>query len=125
LDKYYYDIQTKEEQYKYINPSVIKQIIDSDITFVNSSHTQNILDKYYKLKTYLFYGSFVPFVNKKIKKVEDFDNRKYEYGLIVSDFNREIKNIDNSINFLKDKKNVILIGKKVQNIKNMDLSVLI
>ena len=40
-----------------------------------------------------------------------FENRKYEYGLIVSDFSRNIKNIQKSIEFLKGRQNVILIGK--------------
>ena len=59
----------------------------------------------------LFYSSFIQFKDKKIIVDSNFNNRKYDYGLIVSNFDRKIKNIDKSIQFLKNKKNVILIGK--------------
>ena len=110
LDKYYYDIEKKELD-NYINKSVIKQIYNSTLTFVNSHHTQILLKKHYNINTHLFYSSFVPFKNHKIIDDVNFENRKYDYGLIISNFNREIKNINKSINFLKNKKNVILIGK--------------
>ena len=42
---------------------------------------------------------------------DNFNNRKYDYGLIVSNFDRKIKNIEKSIQYLKNKKNVMLIGK--------------
>ena len=111
LDKYYFDIHKKEEQDKYINISVINQIKNSDYSFSNSSHTQEILKKYYNLDTGLFYSSFVQFKDKNGIIDDNFVNRKYDYGLIVSNFDRKIKNIDKSIDFLKNKKNVILIGK--------------
>ena len=37
---------------------------------------------------------------------DNFNNRKYDYGLIVSNFDRKIKNIEKSIQYLKNKKNV-------------------
>lgn len=111
LDDYYFNLNTFNENEKYINNRVIKQIYDSDYTFVNSYHTQEILKKYYNLDTYLFYSSFISFHNKKPLIDNNFDNRKYSYGLIVSNFNRKIKNIQKSIEFLKEKNNVILIGK--------------
>lgn len=119
LDKYYFEIDTKEEQDKYINIRVINQIKKSDYSFSNSSHTQEILKNYYNLDTELFYSSFIQFKNKKIivDSNRDFVNRKYDYGLIVSNFDRKIKNIEKSINFLKDKKNVILIGKNSNKYK--------
>ena len=109
LNNYYYKLDKKEND-KYINISVLEQIKNSDYSFVNSSHTQEILEKHYGLKTSLFYSSFVPFINKEIKKDINFENRMYDYGLIMSDFNRQIKNVEESIDFLKNKKNVILIG---------------
>ena len=118
LDKYYYNINTKEEQDKYINISVINQIKNSDYSFSNSSHTQNILKKYYNLHTELFYSSFIQFKNKKMVIDENFMNRKYDYGLIVSNFDRKIKNIEKSIQYLKNKKNVILIGKNSNKYSN-------
>lgn len=111
LDKPYYDINTKEEQDKYINISVINEIKKSDYSFTNSTHTQKILKKYYNIDTELFYSSFIEFKDKKPFIDDNFDNRKYNYGLIVSNFDRKIKNIEKSIEYLKDKSNVILIGK--------------
>jgi hypothetical protein len=111
LNEYYYNLKTKEDNDKYINQKVLKQINNSDYSFANSSHTQKILEKYYNKKTYLFYSSFVPFINKKILCDVNFENRQYNYGLIVSNFDRKIKNIEESINFLKDKEKVILRGK--------------
>ena len=111
LDKYYFDIHKKEEQNKYINNMVINQIKNSDYSFSNSSHTQEILKEYYNINTELFYSSFIQFKNEKVIVDSNFNNRKYDYGLIVSNFDRKIKNIDKSIQFLVNKKKVILIGK--------------
>ena len=117
LDKYYFDINTKEEQNKYINKSVIEQIKNSDYSFSNSIHTQEILKNYYNLDTELFYSSFIQFKNKEIMVDTNFMNRKYDYGLIVSNFDRKIKNIEKSIRYLKNKKNVVLIGKNSNKYK--------
>lgn len=35
---------------------------------------------------------------------DNFNNRKYDYGLIISNFDRKIKNVEKSIQFLVDKK---------------------
>jgi hypothetical protein len=119
LDKYYYDIKDKVEYDKYINQSVLKQIKNSDYSFCNSSHTQEILKDIYGIETNLFYSSFVPYYNKQkqVEIDEKWNEREYEYGLIMSDFNRPIKNVEKSIEFLKDKDNVILIGKNSDQYK--------
>lgn len=110
LDKYYYDIDINERE-KYINQFVVEQIRNSDYSFCNSGHTQSILRKYYNINTKIFYSSFIQFYGQKIADDPYFDDREYTYGLIVSNFNRHIKNISESIDFLKNKKKVILIGK--------------
>ena len=111
LDKNYNLLNDKIEQDKYINKGVLLQITYCDKSFCNSLHTHEILKKYYKIKTDLFYSSFIQYYNEiKIDNI-DFEKRKYQYGLIVSNFNRKIKNVEKSIHFLKDKQNVILIGK--------------
>ena len=111
LDVHYSELKTLQNQNKYINQSTLKQIKNSTYNFCNSAHTAQILKKWYGLNTKLFYSSFVPFYGKKIQSDPGFANRKYDYGLIVSNFNRKIKNVEKSIKFLKGKKNVILIGK--------------
>lgn len=113
LDNYYYNTPTK-----YINKQVLFQIENSDKVFCNSSHTRDILKTHYNIDTYLFYSSFIPYYNKEIYNDEYFDNRQYEYGLIVSNFDRKIKNIGHSIQYLKNKKNVILIGKNSYKYKD-------
>ena len=122
LDKYYYDIE-KPEQNKYINKYVLEQINNSTYTFVNSGHTQELLKKNYNIDSYLFYSSFVPFLNKSVtnSSEREFENRKYDYGLIVSDFNRPIKNIQTSIDYLKnkeEKEKIVLIGKNSHKYKS-------
>ena len=111
LDKYYYELTTKEDNDKYINKDVLNHIAKYDKSFVNSQHTADILEKFYGVSTNIFYSSFVPYVDKKVLIDPDFEKRKYDYGLIVSNFERKIKNVEKSIDFLKSKENVILIGK--------------
>ena len=113
LNKDYWKLSNKGELYKNINKTVINQIKNSHISFCNSYHTQIILSKLFKLKTYLFYSSFINHYRKEITLIRPFKKRKYDYGLIVSDFSRPIKNIKKSIEFLKTKKDkkIILIGK--------------
>lgn len=110
LDIYYYNLNSKKQSDKYINNHVLNHIAKYDKSFVNSQHTMDILKKFYDVSTNIFYSSFVSYVNKKVLIDPDFEKRKYDYGLIVSNFDRKIKNIDKSIKFLKDKENVILIG---------------
>jgi glycosyltransferase involved in cell wall biosynthesis len=110
LNEYFYNLKEKKEYDKYINSGTLAQIKTSEYTFTNSTHTQQILKRIYNLNTDLFYSSFVPFYGRKIPTNSSFKSRKYNYGLIASNFNRVIKNIKHSIEFLKDKKGVILIG---------------
>ena len=118
LNKHCFELTTLEEQNKYVNKYVLEQIRNSDFSFTNSSHTRDILQKWFQLDTALFYSSFVSFYNKTPEEDSQFYKRRYEYGFIVSDFlNRPVKNIDYTINFLKSKKNVILIGKNSTHFK--------
>ena len=120
LGKYFYDIRGKREQDRYINRGVLSQIRRSTLSFTNSSHTREILEKHYKLDTRLFYSSFIPFINQTPLVDEGFDKRKYNYGLIVSNFaTREIKNVRKSIGFLKGKDKVILIGKNSRKYEHL------
>lgn len=116
LDKFYYELKTKEENDKFINPFVLKQIKMSDRIFCNSLHTSKILKDIYNINTELFYSSFVPFYKEKIDDFPNWDNRYYDYAFISSNFDRKIKNINESIEFLKKKHNegkkILLIGEK-------------
>ena len=110
LDMNYTELDTIELQSKYINTPTIEQIKKCDYSFCNSIHVKEILKKWYNLDVGLFCSSFVPYYGKMINDDIDFLKRKYNYGLIVSDFTRKIKNVEKSIEFLKGKQDVILIG---------------
>jgi hypothetical protein len=119
LNDYYYNIDLSLNN-EFINKYVIKQIENSTMSFSNSSHTQELLLNYFNLKTEILYTTFIPFYKKPLyidNKLDIIIDRKYDYGLIVSNFERKIKNIDESIKFLKDKNNVILIGKNSSKYK--------
>ena len=110
LSVHYTELDTIEKQNKFINKSILSQIRNSTYSFCNSSHVQDILKKWYNLDTYLFCSTFIQFYGETLHDDPHFHNRKYDYGLVVSDFNRKIKGVKKSIDFLKGKENVILIG---------------
>ena len=127
LDKYYYQIKPNEME-KYIQSDVIITIKNSDKSFCASEHTCQILKKYCisnkkslnsnNFKIDILYFNYIPYHHKLIKN--EHKERKYDYGIIVSDFDRGVKNIDNLINQLKQTKskcNIILIGKNSDKYK--------
>lgn len=94
---------------KYLNYNVIQQIINSDIVFTNSSHTLGTLISYFRTctnicvpKIHVFYSSFINHWKSKsvLDDDKDFNKRKYDYGIIVSNSNRKIKNVQRLIQFL-------------------------
>ncbi len=112
LDKYYYDIKNKNEMDKYVHPGIFKTIRLSDISFSASLHTKELLEKFYNIKIYSLDFNYIPFYKQKIHIVPNWNSRKYDVGVIVSDFKRKVKNCDKIINSLIGKKiKVILIGK--------------
>jgi len=124
LQDYYYNVDLSNN----INKNVIKNIILSDKIFCNSSHTLDLLQKFiYNKKIYLYYFNFINYydllINKENKENKE-NKKKYNYGVIISDYMRKIKNIDGIIKELEkvENKKIIFIGK---NIKKIDLSPLI
>jgi len=105
----YDKIINKNGHDEHINPAVLHQIKNSDISFSNSFHTHQILKNIYNLDTQLLYSGFIPFYGRQLSDDENFVNRKYDYCVIVSNFNRNIKNIQTIISKMNGK-NVILIG---------------
>ena len=73
LDTYYYSLNTKQDHDKYINKNVLNQIKNSDFSFCNSSHTQEILKQYYNIDTKIFYSSFINFYKQYPNENKDFD----------------------------------------------------
>jgi len=111
LNKSYNELNTLTEQNKYINHNVLNQIRTSNGAFCNSLHTQQILRQCYNINTHIFCSSFIKYYGQSVSQDTEFENRKYDYGLIISNFNRNIKNAKQSLLYLKDKKKVLLIGK--------------
>ena len=111
LEKYHYELTTNENNL-FANTSVLNQIKNVDKAFSNSKFTQELLKKKFNIDTLLFYSGFIPYYKKIINfDKAEFQKREYDYGLIMSDFNRPIKNADKSINILKKfNKKTILIG---------------
>lgn len=117
LDISYTQLDTIELQNKYINTHTIEQIKKSDYSFCNSIHVKEILKKWYRLDVFVFCSSFVSYYGKMINDYPDFLKRKYDYGLVVSDFTRKVKNVEKSIEFLKGRQNVVLIGEGASKYK--------
>jgi hypothetical protein len=116
LDKHYTKLNLSQYD-EYINHNILLNIKNYDAAFTNSSHTKNTLLNVYKLKTYLFYSGFVQYHNNYDIPTNNFNDRKYTYGIIVSDFNRKIKNIEYSINTVNELSDIILIGKNSEKYK--------
>tara|TARA_B100000925_G_C22006048_1_gene473739 strand:- start:1208 stop:3388 length:2181 start_codon:yes stop_codon:yes gene_type:complete len=118
LNKPYLQLN-KEEIDVFLNKNTIHQILNSSYSFANSQHVKSYLHNM-GIKVGLFYSTFVDRYNKSIVDDPLFNKRKYEYGLIVSTFDRPIKNIGKSIKYLKkfsDK--TILIGKGSDKYKHL------
>jgi hypothetical protein len=116
LNKHYLKLKHNEYE-EYINHNILLNIKNYDVSFTNSLHTKKILLNNYKLKTYLFYSGFIKYHNNYNIPTNNFNNRKYTYGIIASDFTRKIKNIEYSINTISELTDVILIGKNSEKYK--------
>jgi len=121
MNQYHHKLILKSDHNKYINGNVLYQIRNSDLAFSNSFHTHDLLLKYYGLKTFVFYSSFIQYYNKTPLLKNDFYNRPYDYALIVSDFiDRPIKNVRTSMDFLRKQPNttnILLVGKNSTKLK--------
>ena len=110
LDTPYHTLTANAEHDVYINKHVISQIERSDHSFVNSPRAQQILKAHYDTSVHLFYNTIVPYVGRGVPEEGRKSKRKYQFGLIVRDFGHAIENVAQSVEFLKEKDNVILIG---------------
>jgi len=112
LNKYYWELDSKNKLDIYIKSSMIYTAQMVTKCYCASKHTQDILEKYYDLKINTLYFNYMPYYGQKIKHDIEWNNRKYDVGIIISDFNRIVKNIDKLVNnFIGSGLKVILIGK--------------
>ena len=124
LDRNYLELKSNEYE-EYINQNVLFNIKNYDVSFTNSSHTKNILLNNYGLKTYLFYSGFIRYHNNYNIITDDFNTRKYTFGIIASDLTRKIKNIEYSISILSnfvESNEVIIIGKNNEKFKKYNFT---
>jgi len=129
LNKFFYDLNNDEIK-KYTNNQVINLLKNPKIKGIcNSVHTQKILKETFSIETELSYVNFIPKYPQKIPEI-NIEKRPYTYGIICSNFNRPIKNLDNIITDIKENlkttEKVILIGKNshkysATNIEAIDL----
>lgn len=126
LNDYYYNLKTKKDNDRFINQKAIDLSKNVAAVFCNSSHVQSILNNFYGIKSYIFYAPFVNFYKKKPIKDYKFANREFSYGLILSNFDKKIKNSDYSVKQIEKYDNSILIGKfstkynKNKNLKTIE-----
>ena len=85
------------------------------MVFSNNYDTTILLKKYFDINSILFYFNLIPYLDSERLEDENFEKRNYDYGIIVSNFERKIKNIPNTIKDLDGK--IILIGKNSNIIK--------
>lgn len=112
----YKKLLNKEELDNYIHPNILKTCVISDKIFIASYDSMRILKKYYSFKPKILPFNYIPFHNHKFNS--NFYQKDYKYGLVVSNFNRKVKNLDTTIEHLKNiNEKIILIGKNSSKYK--------
>jgi lipopolysaccharide biosynthesis glycosyltransferase len=111
LDKYYFDIDGKQEMDKYINKRILKTCKIATKVYCGHLGTKKILKDYYNIDSSILCFNHIPFINKKLILPLACSNFEYHFGIIQSDFERNIKNIDTVIKkLINTGEKIILIG---------------
>ena len=109
-------LNTKSKFKKYLNNQLYLTMKRVDLIFVNNYNTQKLLKKYLNINSVLFYFNLITYLRITKYNENEIEKREYDYGIIVSDFKRKIKNIPETINKLNGK--ILLIGKNSDLIKD-------
>lgn len=109
-----------------INSNIGKNIISNnnfdwannvDAYYSNNYGIKKIIETNTNINSTLFYSSYIPFYKTNIRStLDNFNDKTYDYGLIVDDF--KFRDVKKSLEYLKNKRNVILIGKNSNLISN-------
>ena len=110
LNRPYHSMTYLGDHLQHINQDVINTIRLCRKSYSPCAHTSEILKKCFDLDVDVFYSTFVSFYGQSVRADSLFGARKYNYALIVSNFDRPIKNVAESVRFLADKTRVLLIG---------------
>ncbi len=129
LNKKVKDIISKKEFDTYIHPKIIYTIKFCHKIFTSNYDTQQILKKYANIDSEIMYYNYIPFYPRLIDKEIENTEREYYLGVIMSDFTRGVKNINEIRNILLKNSNKmkIAIGKNsnifegIPNIECYDL----
>jgi len=118
LNKNYLEL-TEGEIKQFIHNKILDTIAISTKSFCANYKSIEILKKTFGLDINLLYFNLFSYKNKFFEIDNNFNNRTYYYGVIISDFDRVVKNIPTIINFLnKQKYKTILIGKNSHKYKS-------
>ncbi|MBA42745.1 MAG: hypothetical protein CMF62_01905 [Magnetococcales bacterium] len=110
----YNKLNSKKMIDKFIHPRILDTISLSDESYCASYHSIYILNKFYGLDINILYFNLFPYKDRfyTICDDEQFKKRKYDFGIVISDFNRKIKNVDSIISKIKQfNRPTLLIGK--------------
>ena len=110
MNRPYHDLTYLGDHVQHINQDVIRTIRMCKKSYSSCAHTSEILKKCFDMDVDIFHSTFVSFYGRSVKSDPLFGSRQYNYALIVSNFDRPIKNVAESIRFLADKSKVLLIG---------------
>lgn len=122
LDQNYKNLNSKTQILKFINKQMYKTISSVDMVFVNNHETQKLLKTYFDINSILFYFNLIPYLEVEAIKDKNFNERTYDYGIIVSDFDRKIKNIPETLKRLDG--NILLIGKNSKQFESENITCL-
>ena len=122
LNQNYKTLNTKNKIMRYINKQMYKTILSVDMLFVNNYETQKLLKTYFDINSILFYFNLIPYLETNLIKDKKFKQRPYDYGIIVSDFDRKIKNIPETLKRLEG--NILLIGKNSKQYESENITCL-
>ena len=121
----YSDKLTNDEINAFVNRDVLEVINKCDKCFTNSFETKEILKHISTAKVNILHFNYIPFYGNFVDYNEnEWINRKYAVGIIVSDFSRKIKNINlinrifslipNHYKIVIGKNNNLIRGKKIK-----------
>jgi len=82
----------RSEIMKFVNMKVLDTALKCDKIYCNSNLTRELLKILFNIESNVFYFNYIPYYRQEI----DLSNRerKYKYGVIISKFNRKIKNVE-------------------------------
>lgn len=93
----------RTEIMKFVNMKVLDTASKCDKIYCNSNLTQELLKILFNIESNVFYFNYMPYYRQEINLSDRADReRKYKYGVIISKFNRKIKNVERIKKFYEE-----------------------